>query len=661
MAVNKTCLVISLFLSIFLSVGCRTGHFEKTSANTQAVEWQLVKVDSNAGKKKGELTVDLQLRLLLNQEPVKGHHIQAKLTKNKTDSNTFKTITSQSGMIYLRTTTSSQNWLEGDRLLWVLELSDSVLGKQQLKLTLLFSDGVLNLSGNPEKISGNPKALTSDTSTNQRDPFFQLTGSKFFPRNTITLDEEQVPWKLTGELIDRISGEALKLHELKVKIDNGPEEIKHTNSLGVVEWDFTELNRPLDHEKPRKKLFSITAAESLTPIEFTIYYSTDRSRLVPVLSVDTPPPLSLNLRKQAPHLRIEVLSHERVQEPALQWSENFFPRWARLDELRIRPTLWRSLMEREESLAVPGLRLVASLRAWAPENSNCRPFVQEKAVEVELTDGVLVLGARSQFDRPSCLNSNFQWVLELRPLNAPRVQSVQYLIDSQSLKVGLPEGEIQSREIWEPSRVEDIHLLEKSSLTRLVQEALDNFSIPNVSAVLFSQLRLDRNLEKFMEGRSKSMQIRALRTWRWVKWKTTGTQELAISHLRLIDDQDFKRRSWKTTISGDARPCIVLIVEVIPRISRSTYFSGEKRKVRAFCQEKVENVPAFEENLSAFIPSYNNLSAPGDRLIRGIWMPEVGDGTQGTLLAEYDLLTHPELYFWGSTTDSLLIEAPEER
>jgi len=153
MAVNKTCLVISLFLSIFLSVGCRTGHFEKTSANTQAVEWQLVKVDSNAGKKKGELTVDLQLRLLLNQEPVKGHHIQAKLTKNKTDSNTFKTITSQSGMIYLRTTTSSQNWLEGDRLLWVLELSDSVLGKQQLKLTLLFSDGVLNLSGNPEKIS----------------------------------------------------------------------------------------------------------------------------------------------------------------------------------------------------------------------------------------------------------------------------------------------------------------------------------------------------------------------------------------------------------------------------------------------------------------------------------------------------------------------------
>lgn len=646
-------------LSMILAAGCRTGHFEKKSANVLPVEWQLIKLESKIGESKNELLVDFQIRLLFDQEAVKGRQVSAKLTKDENTVNTFKSVTTQSGIFFLRTQVNTKNWLDNDQFVWVLELSNSVFGKQQLSVPLQYSNGLLQLSAAPKKISENSKALISQAATKERDAFFQVISSAFLPRKSLSLDEEEVGWRLAGRLVDRSSGNLLRFHQLKVRIDNSEETLKETDSLGMIELEFADINRPLDHEKLRKKVITLISTGSLSPIELSVFFSTDRSRLSPVLTMDTPPLVSTNSRKQAPHLKVEILSHERIQEPDLQWSEDFFPRWTRMDELRIRPSLWRSLLEREENLGVPGLSLMTSLAAWAPENSTCRPFVRTKPAAVELSDGVLILSTRTQFDRPSCLNSNFQWVLELRPLNAPRIQSVRYLIDNQSLKVSTWEGEIVNRENWQPKKPEDIAFSEKSAIAGLVQETINTFTMPNVFEVLRSQLQTDRDLEKFMQGRSKSLQIRALKTWRWTKLNSTMAQELATSHLRLIDDQDFEKRTWKTRIIGEARRCLILVIEVIPRISRSPFFKGEKRKVRAFCLKNSEPVQPFEENLSSYTPANNNLLTPRDRLIRGFWIPEVGDGTQGTLLAEYDLLTHPELYFWGSTTDSLLIETLE--
>ncbi len=629
-------IAISFFAMIFLAA-CRDGHFESARSYEQQALWELKSIDTKACSEPGCFEIKIQIQAILSGRPLKRKSFQYSFEPSsklfwKTGSTNADGLASLSQKVYLKTQ------LPRERVEMRLHIADRAFQKFQREFVFEF-DGK-NLS---QRLSKNLVGI----------PNFQITDlrAKVLKRNPIQFSEEKVRWSLEGVILDSHDGSPVRYPNVEWRYGT-----KEWNSASLVNGRFQiffeDSHRPLDNEPLSRRLLQFRFDQNSEVLEASIQFTLDASRADPLVfqnfNLDSQRPSS------APSILPEILSVLR-QEPfsKLTWTSQLEPRWSRIDELRLRLLLKRSLIDREDAREYPGLHVQIKIEPVPNEKLSCLIHGEAAQWNGILSQQEISIVLTSLFERPSCVDSNFYWKIQIESLNAPRVEPSVFWLDSNSRNVFKSEDHLEDFSQTKDVQNAMVYRL-PNDFSALLQDPLTEKSSPQIEKLLKQHLKQDRELAKFTSGREKILQTFALRTWRWTNIRSSNSSETRSDFIRLVDDEDYLRRRWTTQIQGDAHACLALIFEVHPRISGSPFFEGEKRKIRVFCSEESHRIANWTEELDVFTALHEELeSANRDKIVRGYWINRLSDNLSESQIEEFDLLRHRELYSWGSVIESL--------
>jgi hypothetical protein len=657
-----------LFMLVLLS-SCRDGHFEKARGFESKILWSLLDTRSSPCGSPDCVFLEIDLQAFVGGESVKNLSIESQLLRHDLKTTpALKNFTNDQGVLRIQAEVKTDSWLSQDRAFWLLHLKSKGQGSWRFGLEV-------ELVRNQFKIKSFEN-LGSDESSPFRKDFkvrmekslvdakALLISSRILDRASTAFAEDSVKWEARIQFLNQERGELLRRSPLRYTENGVDWKTAQTDAFGELILDFQEVHRPLEHERLRKKSLGFEFPHSNSPVSLAFYYSLDIARSSPVFPTSELNPMSLLSPTQAPLLAIQVVSQKEIPNSfQLSWREDLKPIWNREEELEIRVQVLRRLLDREESRSAPGLKVEVKIRAFSRNTSQCLVTGPESLYSVVLTEEHLRFRARVEFDRPSCADENFFWRIEVVPTNAPRIPSSIFLVDSNALTATRWTLEDEPFPIKPREKSEDYFEDFNDELQLSLQDGLEKFDSTALQRIFQMLLkrdrdRKDRELQKFIQGRESSLRLYAFRSWLWQKVENQRAVEEPSRFHQLSDGQNFEQRTWNTEWSGQAQMCLVFVLEVIPRISRSPLFRGEKRKLRSICSRESQQLTQFSERVSTFIPLSSDSPARRDRLVRGVWLKELLRIDNSSLIDEFDLLQQPQLYSWGSVIDSQILEIP---